>query len=70
MIKTLRRTTAALLLCASALTTSAFADTNGKPTTATINAATPGPVYDKRIFTQFAEHLGTGIYGGLWRRTD
>ncbi|AOF95516.1 alpha-N-arabinofuranosidase [Sphingobium sp. RAC03] len=70
MIKTLRRTTAALLLCASALTTSAFADTNGKPTTATINAAQPGPVYDKRIFTQFAEHLGNGIYGGLWVGND
>ncbi|RDE07229.1 alpha-N-arabinofuranosidase [Sphingomonas aracearum] len=26
----------------------------------------PGPTYDKRIFTQFAEHLGNGIYGGLW----
>ena len=26
----------------------------------------PGPTYDRRIFTQFAEHLGNGIYGGLW----
>ena len=33
---------------------------------ATIRADTPGPTYDRRIFTQFAEHLGTGIYGGLW----
>jgi alpha-N-arabinofuranosidase len=34
--------------------------------TATLHAETPGPVYDRRIFTQFAEHLGNGIYGGLW----
>lgn len=31
-----------------------------------IRADTPGPIYDRRIFTQFAEHLGHGIYGGLW----
>ncbi|MET0270679.1 MAG: alpha-L-arabinofuranosidase C-terminal domain-containing protein [Sphingomonas sp.] len=34
--------------------------------TATLHGDTPGPVYDRRIFTQFAEHLGNGIYGGLW----
>ena len=70
MIKTLRRTTAALRLAASALATPASADTDGTPTSATIHADTPGPVYDKRIFTQFAEHLGTGIYGGLWVGND
>ena len=26
----------------------------------------PGPKYDRRLFGQFAEHLGTGIYGGIW----
>lgn len=71
MIKTLRRTTAMLLMCASALACStAFANTDDKPTTATIHADRPGPIYDKRIFTQFAEHLGTGIYGGLWVGND
>jgi len=71
MIKTLRRKTAALLLCASALAaTTASADTNGTPTTATVHADRPGPVYDRRIFTQFAEHLGHGIYGGLWVGND
>ncbi|WP_313809203.1 alpha-L-arabinofuranosidase C-terminal domain-containing protein [Sphingobium sp.] len=69
MIKALRRTTAALLLCATALT-GAHAQTDGKPTTATIHADRPGPTYDKAIFTQFAEHLGTGIYGGLWVGND
>ncbi len=32
----------------------------------TIDAAKPGPVIDKNIYGQFAEHLGTGIYQGLW----
>ncbi len=38
------------------------------PTTASVavRGDQPGPVYDRRIFTQFAEHLGNGIYGGLW----
>ena len=71
MTTTLRRAAAALLLCASALTAPlASADTAGKPTTATISANRPGPVYDRRIFTQFAEHLGNGIYGGLWVGKD
>ncbi|BBD96572.1 alpha-N-arabinofuranosidase [Sphingobium amiense] len=71
MTTTLRRAAAALLLCASALTAPlASADTAGRPTTATIGANRPGPVYDRRIFTQFAEHLGNGIYGGLWVGKD
>ena len=32
----------------------------------TIDAAKPGPVISKYVYGQFAEHLGTGIYGGLW----
>lgn len=36
----------------------------------TIRAYAPGPTYDRRIFTQFAEHLGTGIYGGLYVGAD
>lgn len=38
--------------------------------TATLRADTPGPTYDRRIFTQFAEHLGKGIYDGLWVGPD
>lgn len=70
MKRTIRRSVAAILLAASALATPAHADTGGKPTTATIHADKPGPIYDKRIFTQFAEHLGNGIYGGLWVTDD
>jgi alpha-N-arabinofuranosidase len=32
----------------------------------TIQAGKPGPRIDRHIFGQFAEHLGTGIYGGVW----
>ncbi|MET0238335.1 MAG: alpha-L-arabinofuranosidase C-terminal domain-containing protein [Sphingobium sp.] len=67
---TLRRAAAALLLSASALAAPGLAQTAAKPTTATIHADAPGPVYDRRIFTQFAEHLGNGIYGGLWVGND
>ncbi|WP_235523997.1 alpha-L-arabinofuranosidase C-terminal domain-containing protein, partial [Sphingomonas sp. Leaf33] len=34
--------------------------------TLTVRADTPGPKIDRRIFSQFAEHLGTGIYEGIW----
>ncbi|WP_338466166.1 alpha-L-arabinofuranosidase C-terminal domain-containing protein [Novosphingobium sp. ZN18A2] len=70
MNKTLRLTTYALLLGSAAIAGPVQADTDGKPTTAEIHADQPGPVYDKRIFTQFAEHLGHGIYGGLWVGKD
>ncbi|MGV2496586.1 alpha-N-arabinofuranosidase [Pelagerythrobacter aerophilus] len=72
MIKTIRgtATVAAMLLGATALSGTAFADTNDQPTTAAIDAEAEGPVYHKEMFTQFAEHLGNGIYGGLWVGTD
>ncbi len=30
----------------------------------------PGPIIDRDIFGQFAEHLGSGIYGGIWVGKD
>ena len=35
-----------------------------------IDAAQSGPTIDPNIFGQFAEHLGTGIYGGVWVGPD
>ncbi len=32
----------------------------------TIHADRPGPQVDRQLFGQFAEHLGAGIYGGIW----
>jgi alpha-N-arabinofuranosidase len=31
-----------------------------------VNADQPGPVIHRNIYGQFAEHLGTGIYEGMW----
>ncbi len=36
----------------------------------TIDAAKPGPVINKNVYGQFAEHLGTGIYEGMWVGPD
>jgi alpha-N-arabinofuranosidase len=36
----------------------------------TIDTAKPGPVIDKNVYGQFAEHLGTGIYEGMWVGPD
>lgn len=38
--------------------------------TLTVQADKPGPKLDRRIFSQFAEHLGTGIYEGVWVGAD
>jgi alpha-L-arabinofuranosidase len=32
----------------------------------TIDATKPGPKIDRNIFGQFAEHLGFGVYEGIW----
>jgi alpha-N-arabinofuranosidase len=36
------------------------------PVSVTIDAAKPGAVINKNVYGQFAEHLGTGIYEGMW----
>jgi alpha-L-arabinofuranosidase len=35
-----------------------------------VNAADAGPVINRHIFGHFAEHLGFGIYGGIWVGPD
>ena len=35
-------------------------------TTVKIDPVKPGPVINKDVYGQFAEHLGSGIYGGMW----
>src|SRR5690606_42143688 len=46
------------------LASSAFAATTSVDLT--IEADKPGPVINKNIYGQFAEHLGHGIYEGIW----
>lgn len=36
------------------------------PVAVAIDAAHPGPRIERDLFGQFAEHLGAGIYGGIW----
>jgi alpha-N-arabinofuranosidase len=38
--------------------------------TVTIRADRPGPTINRNIYGQFAEHLGAGIYGGVWVGED
>jgi alpha-N-arabinofuranosidase len=40
------------------------------PTVVAIDAGKPGAVISKNVYGQFAEHLGTGIYGGMWVGPD
>lgn len=35
-----------------------------------VDASHPGAVINKDVYGQFAEHLGSGIYGGLWVGPD
>ncbi len=39
-------------------------------TSVTIETAQPGPVINKAVYGQFAEHLGRGIYEGMWVGPD
>lgn len=70
LTRTLRRGAIALLLSGLTIAAPLQAETGGQPTSATLHAGQPGPVYHKEIFSQFAEQLGHGIYGGLWVGKD
>ena len=58
--------TAGLAMALLAAAPQAFA----QDTTVTIDAGKPGATINRHIFGQFAEHLGTGIYGGVWVGPD
>ena len=42
------------------------AEVQAEPGPLTIETDKPGATINRDIFGQFAEHLGTGIYGGVW----
>lgn len=60
----LRRVVAALLLAAG-IPARAPAQTVDAASV-TIHADRSGPIMQRQVFGQFAEHLGHGIYGGIW----
>jgi len=42
----------------------------GVPASAVLHADQPGPVVNKNVYGHFAEHLGRGIYEGIWVKPD
>jgi len=59
----------AALLLAAATATAATAQPQ-QATDIVVHADRPGPRYSRQIFGQFAEHLGHGIYDGIWVGKD
>ncbi|MBW8734018.1 MAG: alpha-N-arabinofuranosidase, partial [Asticcacaulis sp.] len=51
---------------AAALIVPVAAHAADAPVQIALDASKPGAVIDRHIFGQFAEHLGSGIYGGIW----
>ncbi|WP_202842827.1 alpha-N-arabinofuranosidase [Luteimonas saliphila] len=66
MLKTTLRT----LALTSALLAGLAAAQDTTTATATLRADQPGETVSRYIFGQFAEHLGYGIYGGIWVGED
>ncbi len=58
------RIIAGAALLAAVWTVPALAQTQGVDVH--VDTAAPGPVIDRHIYGQFAEHLGHGIYEGIW----
>lgn len=58
------------LLATATLALPALAQQTEAPVTVTVQADRAGPKINRHIFGQFAEHLGTGIYGGVWVGPD
>jgi alpha-N-arabinofuranosidase len=61
---------AATMVAALALTAAAPSFAQSGRTTISVTPGATGAKIDRRIFGQFAEHLGTGIYGGIWVGPD
>ncbi len=56
----------ALVLAAPTVHAQAPSPSAGPSASAVLRADQPGPVVNKNIYGHFAEHLGRGIYEGLW----
>jgi alpha-N-arabinofuranosidase len=61
---------AALLFFAAAVTAATSLAQAAGSTSAVVHADQPGPRIDRHIYGQFAEHLGRGIYEGVWVGED
>ena len=54
------------LTLAGALATQAAPAATPEHAEMVVHADQPGPQIKREIFGQFAEHLGHGVYGGIW----
>jgi len=61
---------ASTALASAAAATLATPAPSGPKVSLTLHTATNGPVISRHIFGQFAEHLGRGIYEGIWVGPD
>ncbi len=64
---------AALAVAGLALAAPAAAQGSARadgPVEVRLDPSRPGPVIDRHVFGQFADHLGTGIYDGVWVGRD
>jgi alpha-N-arabinofuranosidase len=65
------KTFAGAILVALALAVTGSAQSQSTPSVdVSINTSEPGAVISRNIYGQFAEHLGTGIYEGIWVGED
>ena len=70
MLQGVVRLTAALGLVTLNLLSPTAGAAESAAVTVTIQADQPGPKIDRNIYGQFAEHLGHGIYEGIWVGED
>jgi len=62
MVRAVRRLMTGLVLAATPMAHAA----DPENAAIVVHADQPGPQINRQIFGQFAEHLGHGIYGGIW----
>ncbi len=58
------------MLAAAASLATLHAPVAAQDVSVAVDAGEAGPQINRHIFGQFAEHLGTGIYGGVWVGED
>jgi alpha-L-arabinofuranosidase len=63
-------TKASLLLCGLLASATSLAAPAAPEVTLTLHPDAAGPLISRQIFGQFAEHLGRGIYEGIWVGPD
>jgi len=66
-MRTFKTTLAMAFAGLSLLSVNSFA---ANPVEVVVDTKTPGPVINKDVYGQFAEHLGHGIYEGMWVGPD